>query len=389
MLNLQGLKVDIFNSDVAPMVLSLTMYETIKGNIRGSMTLLDNVNFMDVFLGTTHAPIKITWAYQGDAWINHFYGDGIEKVEIMKSGKQYTIHFVSYATLNEHTKMINNVYSGTSDQIIHNIFKEACGDITDAPFITDSIAVTKGRYIVPNITANKAISNVLNSSYDEAKSGLFLYQRVCEQNITRLSSLNYMDTNFFYRRALDKGSVKETMYTLKAAVAGASAEDQGIDPAKTIGTTPGFIVDEYNMNFTAKLAQGTYGQKVQNIELDKTSSVDFEPVEIDQKPKTSFPLSTSLYEDNAKSVFSTSCGPEAYFAANQKRRAYNQRVTAPDVIAVPGLGCGYSIGIEQGGSNLSNNHKTDTKYIIANITHKFVMSDGKHRYTQDIGLIRE
>ena len=65
MLNLQGLKVDIFNSDVAPMVLSLTMYETIKGNIRGSMTLLDNVNFMDVFLGTTHAPIKITWAYQG------------------------------------------------------------------------------------------------------------------------------------------------------------------------------------------------------------------------------------------------------------------------------------------------------------------------------------
>ena len=51
MLNLQSLKVNIFNTGIEGMVLSLSMFETIKGNIRGSMTILDNINFMDTFLG--------------------------------------------------------------------------------------------------------------------------------------------------------------------------------------------------------------------------------------------------------------------------------------------------------------------------------------------------
>ena len=83
------------------MVLSLSMFETIKGNIRGSMTILDNVNFMDTFLGTTHAPASIEFGYQGRLWKNDFYVDDIEKMEITKSGKQYTIHFLSYNTINE------------------------------------------------------------------------------------------------------------------------------------------------------------------------------------------------------------------------------------------------------------------------------------------------
>ena len=39
MINLQDLKVNVQNADIAPMVLSLTMFETIKGNVRGSMTV--------------------------------------------------------------------------------------------------------------------------------------------------------------------------------------------------------------------------------------------------------------------------------------------------------------------------------------------------------------
>ena len=35
------------------------LFETIKGNVRGSMTVLDNMNFMDTFISTSHAPIEI------------------------------------------------------------------------------------------------------------------------------------------------------------------------------------------------------------------------------------------------------------------------------------------------------------------------------------------
>ena len=41
MLNLQSLKVKVFQTDIADMVLSLSMFETIKGNVRGAMTVLD------------------------------------------------------------------------------------------------------------------------------------------------------------------------------------------------------------------------------------------------------------------------------------------------------------------------------------------------------------
>ena len=197
MLNLQSLKVNIFNTSVEQMVLSMSMFETIKGNIRGSMTILDNINFMDVFLGTTHAPIEIEFGYQGRLWKNNFYGDGIEKMEIKKSGKQYTIHFLAYNTMTEQTTIINDVYEGRGDQIIHTLFREACTSVDNSPFIKDSKSITKGKYIVPNISAHKAISNVLNSSYDDNKSGLFLYQRVCEQGITRLTSLYDMTINKF------------------------------------------------------------------------------------------------------------------------------------------------------------------------------------------------
>ena len=76
MINLQNLKVTVQNADIAPMVLSLTMFETIKGNVRGSMTVLDNMNFMDTFIATTHAPIEIHWQYESYPFTFKFYGDG-------------------------------------------------------------------------------------------------------------------------------------------------------------------------------------------------------------------------------------------------------------------------------------------------------------------------
>jgi hypothetical protein len=384
MLNLQSLKVKVFKTDIAPLVLSLTMYETIKGNVRGSMTVLDNINFMDTFLGTTHAPLRIEFGYQGYFYQNNFYIDGVESMVIKKSGKQYTIHFIANTTFHNQIVRINEAYSGRGDQIIKSIFVEAC----DGPFIKDSKSITKGRYIVPGITAHEAISHVVNTCYDENSSGMLLYQRVCEEGVTRLTSLHDMENNYFYERSLIGTVTYSTVYKLRATVAGALGDDDGIDPNQQIGTTPGFVLDEYNMNFVQKLGMGAYGNKIKNFKIDETKEEEFAPAEKTHIPKTYIPLSKKLYDNGESSVFSTWCTPEANFAINQKFRAYNQRMTAPNVVAVPGLGCGYSINVESGGSNLSKT-KTDTGYIVSTINHKFTMHDGDHQYAQDIGLMRE
>ena len=382
MLNLQSLKVKVFQTDIAAMVLSLSMFETIKGNVRGTMTVLDNINFMDTFIDSHHAPLKIEFGYQAYFWQNEFYIDGIERMEIKKSGKQYTVHFIANTTLMNQIVKINNAYSGRGDQIIKNIFKEAC----DGRLLMDTKANTKGKYIVPNISAREAISQVLGACYDENSSGMFLYQRVCEEGITRLTSLHDMAANKYYERSLIGTAVYQTVYKLRAAMAGASDSDDGIDPQSQIGTTPGFVVDEYNMNYIEKLSSGAYGKKITNFKIDETKEVEFPPAETTHITETSFPLSKDLYDNGESSIFGDVCTPEASFAVNQKFTVYNQRLTAPNVVAVPGLGCGYAINIESGGSNLSGT-KTDTNYIVSSITHKFTMTDGDHQYAQDIGLI--
>lgn len=388
MLNLQYIKVHVFNSDIADMVLNISMFETIKGNIRGSMTVQDNINFMDTFISTAHAPIKIEWQYQGRNWINHFYGDGIENMEISKLGKKYVIHFIAYTTLNEQVKRINNTYSGRGDQIITDIFREANGGFKDAPFRLDSKSITKGRYIVPNIKAQQALNNVVNSCYDKNKTSLLLYQRVCDQGATRLTSLYDMNENEYgVFQQIGTATYKKT-FKLEAALAGADEESDGLNSSMQIGTVSQFVMPEFNMNFAQKVAAGFYGTKVQHVQLDETSTKTYPIAEYTDIPITSYKLQNNLYDNNIKSIFSLSCEPESHAMVNQRRRVFNQRMNAMNTVAVPGLGVGYSIETDSGGSNISQS-KTDTKYIIATLNHKFSKQDGEFQYSQDIGLIRD
>ena len=388
MINLQNLKVTVQNADIAPMVLSLTMFETIKGNVRGSMTVLDNMNFMDTFIATTHAPIEIHWQYESYPFTFRFYGDGISGMQINKTGKQYTIHFLSYTTMNAQVKRENNAFSGRSDQIIKNLFKEINEDPDLAPFSTDTKAVTKGKYVVPNIKGQEALNNVVNSSWDDKKSPLLLYQRLADEGGTRLTSLSDMNDNEFGLYEQSGMVVYKNTFKLKSTITGADEESDGIEARTQIGTVSKFVMDEFNTNFTHKIASGYYGQKVQNISLDETSSNDFPPAELTEIPETYYKLQKNLFDNDVKSVFSTLCEPDSYLAYNQKRRVFNHRMTAMDTVAVPGLSCGYSIETDSGGSNKSRS-KTDTKYIIASIQHRFTMEDGEFTYAQDIGLIRD
>ena len=388
MLNLQSLKVNVQNSDIASMVLSLSMFESIKGNLRGSMVVQDNINFMDTFISGVHAPIQIEWGYEGRLWTNKFYADGIEKMEISKLGKKYTIHFLSYTTMNSQINRINESYSGRGDQIVKAIFREANGSFKEAPFRLDSKSITKGRYVVPNITAMSALNTIVNSCYDENKSPLLLYQMLCDGGATRLTSLHDMNKREFAVYNLIGTSTIKTVFKLKSTIAGADEESDGIEQKNEIGTVAQFIMDEFNTNFTYKMAQGFYGTKIQHVSLDETSTKSNPPAELTKIPVTAFKLSEYLYDDNIKSVFSTMCEPEGHAAYNQKRRVFNNRMSAMNTVAVPGLSVGYSIETDSGGSNRSIS-KTDTKYIIATINHRFTLMDGEFQYVQDIGLIRD
>jgi hypothetical protein len=389
MINLQTLKVKIQNVDIAPMVLSLTMFETIKGNARGSLTVQDNVNFMDTFIpSSAHAPIQIQWQYMGYMFTNEFYVDGIEKMEIIKTGKKYQMHFLAYTTMNSQLKKINGAYSGRGDEIIHKIYRETNPVLKNSTFFRDSRSITKGRYVVPNIKSAEALTSVVNSCYDVNKSPLFMYQRIADEGGTRLTSLFDMDKNEFGIQELTGVMTHTQRFTLKASLAGTTEESDGLDVRDEIGTVSQFVMDEFNTHYTSKLASGFYGSKIQQIGLDETSTKDLPPAELTDVALTSFKLQNSLYDDDIKSVFSTMCEPEAHAAHNQKRRVFNVRMNAMGTVAVPGLSCGFSIATDSGGSNRSKS-KTDSKYIISSIQHRFTMEDGDFAYAQDISLIRD
>jgi len=395
MLNLQSLKVIIHNTDIAPIVLNLTMFESIKGNLRGSMVVQDHINFMDTFMSSAQqAPIKIEWQYQSYSFVNHFYADGIEKMEIDKLGKKYTIHFLAHTTMNNQLKNINESFSGRGDQIIHKIFREAnplplggIGTYNEGRFWKDSTSINKGKYIVPNIKAADALNNVVNFCYDGDKSPLCLYQRLCDEGATRLTSLKEMNNSVFGLYNIIGTVTHKSTFKLKAAVAGSDEESDGIESTAEIGTVSKFVMDEFNKNFVSKISQGIYGHKVQQISIDKTQTKNLPPAELTSIPSTIYKLQENLFDDGA-SIFSSSCEPESYAAQSQKRRAFNMRMSAMNTVAIPGLGCGFSIETDAGESNITYS-KTDNKYIILSVQHKFQLQDGEFEYSQDISLIRD
>jgi hypothetical protein len=375
-MKLQSLSISINGLDISSMVLHVTIFETIKGMMKGNLIVQDNINFYDTFISETMVPIIITSKYLEVTNTNHVYANGVTNMTIGKLGKQYTIHFIAYTTVNMKLAKINKVYSGTSSGIISKLFLEACGE--NHPLAVDTISDTKGRYIVPNISAQAAIKNVVNTAYDTENSGFCLYQRVADQGVTRLSTLNYMSKNYFYSAPKTRFVIKNTLVAL----------DDGLSTLNTVGTSSQFVLEEYQNNFTDKLAAGHWGKKISHIELDKTNVKKTPPIELTELGLTTFKLSENLYEDNVKSLFSTSKDASNIAAINQKSRVFNQSLRVSNMVAIPYIGVGFCIEVNQGGSNISKS-KADTNYIVANINHKFKMDDGSFEYLQDIGLIRE
>ena len=67
-----------------------------------------------------------------------------------------------------------------------NLGRLSNGGFKDAPFRLDSKSITKGRYIVPNISALEAINNVMSAAVDEQKTGFYLFQRIFDRGTDQL-----------------------------------------------------------------------------------------------------------------------------------------------------------------------------------------------------------
>ena len=376
MIDLRDLSIQVGPVDIAPMVLGLTTLESIKGGVKGSITIQDNINFYDTFIGALQHIIKIDFEYAGSFCKNEFISDGITNIVITKKGKKYDINFISIQSMDFKTSLINQVYSETSHRIIEKIFTEACNK--KSILLIDTPAITKGRYIVPNIVAGAAIKRLLDTAFDVNASQLCLYQRMWDRGRTRLTSYHDMNKTIF------KNADREIFTISNSSVS--SAEKTVL---ATIGTSTQFTVEEANKDSSGKIAAGYYGQIVSHVQLDETKETSYKPAEITNNEVTKFVLSKDLYDDGVVSIFKTAADPVARAAINQRKRLYNTFMNVSNIVAIPGIGCGMAINVDPGENNVSTSREKNKKYIIQNIQHTMTLNDGTWAYSQNMGLIRE
>ena len=371
MYSVENFKVTIDGTDIHAMVTSMSIYESIHGNLKATLIINDQLNFFDLFFrGVNQNMVQVEYTYF-DVPVNiMFQVDGISNQKIHKQGKTYHIDCVSVSTYNQKTAKVCKSFSGTSSDVLFQIWRN-----TAAPkdiFKLDSKTISSGKYVVPNISAHAAMKNVVNSAYCEKQTPMFLYQRLIDQGVTRFTSVDTMINDYF----IGDFAIRNSEITRK-----------GIEtPLTTIGSTTNFTLTHWNTGFISKAAGGMWGKEIRSVSLDETTDVVIPPAEVTAVSITKIGLSRNLFDE--KCLLSAESSTQGEILKNGKFRLFNVQLNASDVIAIPGAGCGMAIHVEQGAGQTSST-KTDGRYVMADINHKFFMDDGKMNYLQDIGLVRE
>ena len=371
MYSVENFKVTIDGTDIHAMVTSMSIYESIHGNIKATLIVNDQLNFFDLFFrGVNNNMLQLEYTYFDVPVDIMFLVDGISNQKITKQGKTYHIDCVSVNTYNQQTGRICSAHSGTSSDVLAQIWTNVH---TEKNILAiDSVTISTGKYVVPNLTATTAIKNIVNSAYCEKETPMFLYQRLIDSGVTRFTSVDSMINDYF----LEDFEIRNAEVTR-----------EGLDtPLTTIGTTSSFTLTHWNTAFISKAAGGMWGKEVRSVSLDETTDVVTPAAEVTAIPITKMGLSKNLYSE--KCLLSAETSTQSEILKNGKYRLFNVQLKATGVIAIPGIGCGMAIHVSQGEGQTSGT-KTDGRYVMADINHVFVMDDGQMNYTQDIGLVRE
>jgi len=375
MYNIDNFNVTIDNTDIGAMVTSMTIYESIHGNIKAAFEVDDKINFFDVFFrGIALSIVKISYTYFDVPIEIVLHADGVMNQKITKSGKSYTVKAVSINNLNEATARICNAYSGTSSDILSTMWQETHGEKN--LLIIDSEVSSNGKYIAPNVSATQAFKDIVSTAYCKINTPMFLYQRLADNGMTRFTSVHQMvDSNYLTTNGRD--------FTLHAM---SQSMDSLKTPRTSVGSSSSFVLTDYNMDFIKKVSGGMWGQSIMSVSLDETTDTVLKPAEVTAVPVTKYSLSEHLFDE--KSIMSGDSSTSSTMITNMKYRLFNTVLMAADVVAVPGLGCGMTVNVEQGSGQISST-KTDGHYIVSDINHTYIMEDGKMQYSQNIGLVRE
>jgi len=365
----------IDQNDIGAMVTSMSLYESIHGNLKGSIYVEDNINFFENFFrGPAMTAVKISYSYMEVPLEIILYANGVTDQIITKKGKSYNVDLISVNTINEAVTRICNAYSGTSNDILSALWLETHGETNILHLNSDT--ASKGKYIIPNISAAKAMKNITNVSFDKHYTGMFLYQRLIDQGDTRFKSIWDMVNDPF----MPNGDVFE-IHNEEITI------DTATGVAGTVGSAGSFILTNYNKDFVKKLAGGMWGQKITEIALDETTDKVLPVQELTDIEIMKFSISKELYGTEV-SLFTPESSVHEEIIRNMKYRLFNTNLDVADAVAIPGLGCGQGIGVLQGGSNISRT-KSDGPYLVASINHIYIMLDGEMKYAQNIGLVRE
>ena len=362
MLSIKNLEVKLFNIDISPIITSMVINESVHGDLSGTISIHDGVNLVDNVINK-QSVVNITYEYLDLPTEVSFYVNGVTDISISKSSKIYNIHLESINKLISSNNVLSETYTGSSSKILSNIYSTLYGK--------DSLKVisktlTSGKYIAPNISSRKVIDIITQNAYDSNYSGMFLYQRLLDGGITRLESHHDILQNIF------AGGFK-----IKEKVA-------SISDSNSLGTSSNFFVKEDNNDILNKMQVGAYGLSADVLDISETSSTTFSNgtsismLGVSRKDlyDTDTPLlRTSLFSTHKKSTFA-------------KFRMFNVNMIVSDVVSIPGISCGYVIGIEQGGGDVSGS-SYDGGYLVSGITHKMRLDGGEMFYSQDYSLVRE
>ena len=286
MYNIDNFNVTIDNTDIGAMVTSMTIYESIHGNIKAAFEVDYKINFFDVFFrGIALSIVKISYTYFDVPIEIVLHADGVMNQKITKSGKSYTVKAVSINNLNEATARICNAYSGTSSDILSTMWQETHGEKN--LLIIDSEVSSNGKYIAPNVSATQAFKDIVSTAYCKINTPMFLYQRLADNGMTRFTSVHQMvDSNYLTTNGRD--------FTLHAM-------SQSIDSLKTprtsVGSSSSFVLPDYNMDFIKKVSGGMWGQSIMSVSLDKTTDTVLKPAEVTAVPVTKYSLSEHLFDE--------------------------------------------------------------------------------------------
>ena len=377
MLNLDNIKIEVRKVDISGFVNGLTLYESIFGMMQGQISVQDSTNFFDNFIGTELAPVDISFSYLKQEYTASFYMNGITDMKLDTEKKNYTIHLKSIHVPN-FANTVNSVYNGTSAEIIAKIFADVSAD--ENTLAVDSKTATSGRYIAPNIAARDCFQTLVANAYCLDQSGIFMYERLVDENTVRLTSLYDMVDNAF----IDSNGAP---VVIKQSIA--DMREVQINPMAVLGTAQNFVMKEYSMDFMDKIEDGLFGEAINEINLDETKKTENTTKEVTSVPKTKFKLSDKLYDENIKSVLANRGDVASGTIINTTVRAFNTMMDITGMTALPGLGVGMTVECQVSGNIEQGTERHDGKWLVKHIQHDFTQKGGEYNYHQSLGLVRE